>query len=686
MRWSSRTDWALPTGATKEAYTNAKKALAQQSATGWTLMEGAVQDFLNLNAPGWCPGVFKSNHRTNANFQAAQLIGVDFDDIHDLDEINFHPLVVEFAVAVGLTPGHGLPFNPTPRARAIFVLDKVVSDFFDYRQIVVTLMREMTIMDSSCKDPARFFFGCQKWLWTNPDARLPLREVAEWKAEHDDQDAHNTPDEPIPDVAPGKSACADSAQAAYVEKGWDNELQALERAQEGERNSQLFKTACALYSFVKAGSEDKPTADYALQRAALSIGLGDKEIIRTLESAWSSAEARDLSQVGQGDTVVTDIPTRFDIQTESATVDGKEMTEVTVTTPPQPQVTRPKNWVRPPKAVTAPFVAPVVISGGVNTERTPGFDPLPVAPPGDTIDPSTAQVPIVSTPKITQTEKEWFQAKLQNPGTGGLTTNLQQLDRFVGDWVRGRYYTLFALENRGKSTLAVTLAAGWSKQAPGIVLTTETAPKLWYWKLIAYKSQVNIASILEGRTDAAETKRVLRNVEEIATRQIYYVDSHRPNIYAIDENIRASYQQMGYQWFLCDSISNVHTRGSDAIYERTSRASNVLQELARDTNLITFATTQVSYDGRKQDNGIAQANQAYGGSVIGHDSDVCMSLNYPYGSVLMGLTDEDTHDHAQWPPGKTEVRITKHRWRGIPSGSVKLHFNGGIGFSDWTRP
>lgn len=80
----------------------------------------------------------------------------------------------------------------------------------------------------------------------------------------------------------------------YIEAAITNELTDLQAAREGGRNAQLFKSAAALYGLAKGGAIARDRIQRELETAAQAIGLTKAEIQATLESAWKSAEAREV--------------------------------------------------------------------------------------------------------------------------------------------------------------------------------------------------------------------------------------------------------------------------------------------------------------------------------------------------------------------------------------------------------
>jgi len=80
----------------------------------------------------------------------------------------------------------------------------------------------------------------------------------------------------------------------YVDVAIDDELHILRSVSEGERNTQLNESAIKLYGLSKGGYIDRSDVDSALAREARRLGLKEREIRATMDSAWNGAEAREI--------------------------------------------------------------------------------------------------------------------------------------------------------------------------------------------------------------------------------------------------------------------------------------------------------------------------------------------------------------------------------------------------------
>lgn len=324
-RCSIRTDWKLPAGETAEAYNAAKDKLATTSHKGWQV---ATYDtpigLIQTNPPGYCVGVFTDNHRKNAHLMSVQFIGIDYDDC-DEKAIYDHPLIQQYALAVGHTPSHGQPWRKGARLRVLFVLDAPIAQRDEpgdmpvadrYKLAVQALMTQLPVgYDKQCSDGARFYFGCTDWTVIRETNLLPLSILREWHTAEQQREKQEHADAPATILNLGQIT-------AYVEKARQNELSILHAQSPGNRNNQLFQSACNLYGLVKAGALIQTTTDYELTSIAQSIGLSQTAIAATLRSAWDTATPRDLSDVGQA----------------SESSPAVDMTTVPKNTPPAPSI------------------------------------------------------------------------------------------------------------------------------------------------------------------------------------------------------------------------------------------------------------------------------------------------------------------------------------------------------------
>lgn len=297
MKLSIRTDWTLPAGDTPDAYSAAKGQLAVQSKSGWRVWEGEPVLFPKVNPTGWCVGVYAGNQRSNKTAVYAEVIGVDYDDLTDEHTLLNHPIVQQYALAVGHSPSHGQPWRTGARLRVLFRLDTPIEQRNEpdekpvsvrYKNVVLSLLSQMPSgYDEKCVDVARFYFGCKDWFIVSPDKTLPILKLREWYK------ALPQPEpEPLPDLP--ATQISDKQLVAYIEAAVKNELADAATMHEGNRNTQLNKAVFSLYGLVKTGVLDKTSIDAHLAAIARNAGYPEHSIQSVMRSAWESAEPRQL--------------------------------------------------------------------------------------------------------------------------------------------------------------------------------------------------------------------------------------------------------------------------------------------------------------------------------------------------------------------------------------------------------
>lgn len=79
----------------------------------------------------------------------------------------------------------------------------------------------------------------------------------------------------------------DDGHAAYLKAAYDGELARIKDAREGERNATLFSVLCNVIELCNSGLDQRAVDDVC--DAARAIGLPDKEVDRTLTSAYTKA-------------------------------------------------------------------------------------------------------------------------------------------------------------------------------------------------------------------------------------------------------------------------------------------------------------------------------------------------------------------------------------------------------------
>lgn len=84
----------------------------------------------------------------------------------------------------------------------------------------------------------------------------------------------------------------------YVSIVWNSVLEDLKNASKGSRNDTLFQSGLKLYSLVAKGGISKEEVSEVLYQAGMNMGLSEREIERTLDSAEKIATDKEYEQYG----------------------------------------------------------------------------------------------------------------------------------------------------------------------------------------------------------------------------------------------------------------------------------------------------------------------------------------------------------------------------------------------------
>jgi replicative DNA helicase len=263
----------------------------------------------------------------------------------------------------------------------------------------------------------------------------------------------------------------------------------------------------------------------------------------------------------------------------------------------------------------------------------------------------------------------------------GLQSKIPDLDAVVGTFMPARIHLILGATGMGKSTLGVSLALAFMWQAPGLVVSTETPPRLWIAKCAAMKANVPVDRILEGTATNTEATAIQDAYHSLYKKPVRVLKTVSPDIGDIEDWVKRWVKPLGAKWLLIDSISRVIAKGKHNIFDKTTEVSNRLQSLTLETGLSVVTTSQVGRHLRDRANKIPTIQDGYGSGALEQDADVVMALYYHDYYVRQGLVDANT----LYPPGKALLQVGKHRWRNVDNQQVFMHFRGGIGFYPWEK-
>lgn len=223
--------------------------------------------------------------RSIENFVLAEHIAVDMDsgDMRSsFDALLKHDLVQMYGSLMHTTPSHT---TDAPRARVVFLLDEPITDAAGYQAATKFLVAQFNGADEHCTDASRFFYGafdCDIWISEN---LLPVRQLRryyrQWARDHSPQGAPQQQDNII------------RMETYRQERGGvniDALLEPLRFAREGSRNHTLNRQAFLAGKDVRAGRLRESEIVPLLLSAAKSVGLDEREAMRTIASGLRGGE------------------------------------------------------------------------------------------------------------------------------------------------------------------------------------------------------------------------------------------------------------------------------------------------------------------------------------------------------------------------------------------------------------
>lgn len=267
----------------------------------------------------------------------------------------------------------------------------------------------------------------------------------------------------------------------------------------------------------------------------------------------------------------------------------------------------------------------------------------------------------------------------------GLKSRITTLDKAIGGFTP-EVYVIYGDTGMGKSTLAISIVSELARQAPGLVVSTESPPNRWLTKLVAKVTRIPNDRIESGQLNDDEYARVKDAYRLLKEHKCTVLDTGSPTPGQVRAAALTAQREHDLGWVLIDSCSKMSYPGANGIYDVTRGVANGIQDLYREMNIPILVTSQIGRDVKeagRRGKRKPQLDDAYGGGVIEHNAGVVMGLYYHQYYVDAGLEEPS----AAFPPDMTLVSLLKSRW--TPGGrttSVQLTNIGGAGFYDRANP
>lgn len=258
----------------------------------------------------------------------------------------------------------------------------------------------------------------------------------------------------------------------------------------------------------------------------------------------------------------------------------------------------------------------------------------------------------------------------------GLRSGISKLDYMLGGFVESRVHMVYADTNMGKSTLMVSVAKEFIKQAPGLVLSTESVPNAWLDKLAAAMCNIPYDNIETGQVNDEQFECLRYAYNSLKKANCDILEATSPTPQMLRHALRRRIEDYGCKWVIIDSISKMKVAGITDIYDTTRLVADELQDLAIENKVAILATCQVGRNLKDRVIKVPQINDALGAGTVEQNADVVMSLYNHSHYVSLGILDPD----PKFPEDSALLRIIKHRWKPALNKAVMLKFVGGSGF------
>ncbi len=135
----------------------------------------------------WSCATYDHSMRSKANYQQAQLIGLDIDNGLTLNDALNYPFVKQYGQLIYTSASHQKQKGDTPpcdRFRIVFSASQAIKDLDSYEQLVKAVMGHFHEADEACKDGSRYWAGnSQAEIFILDGDPLPASLIDEAKAQ-----------------------------------------------------------------------------------------------------------------------------------------------------------------------------------------------------------------------------------------------------------------------------------------------------------------------------------------------------------------------------------------------------------------------------------------------------------------------------------------------------------------------
>jgi hypothetical protein len=246
-----------------------------------------------VNGGAFTMGEFKSNHRIESEFVSSQLLALDLDDCPmTIDELeDRYPIIQQSAFLMYPSPSSTVE---QPKSRVLFVLDEPVEKGSRWRALQTALIEQFEELkpDTVCKDPARFFYGCQtRNYYVDYIPRFSIEYAANLIIPQAEREEFARIES---QYATRRTRDNVNELSGLTNKWFDTAIQKVSSTPPKERHKAFLNYAMWLYG-LNAGGWPIATDEIERTFTAISVGWGDPETEAEKSLRWAREHASPIS-------------------------------------------------------------------------------------------------------------------------------------------------------------------------------------------------------------------------------------------------------------------------------------------------------------------------------------------------------------------------------------------------------
>lgn len=279
----------------------------------------------------------------------------------------------------------------------------------------------------------------------------------------------------------------------------------------------------------------------------------------------------------------------------------------------------------------------------------------------------------------------------------GITTGLNDLDKWLGGLHPSDLIIIAARPSMGKTALATNIAfnaalAKITQKEGGHVgfFSLEMSSEQLATRLLAQESAISSDRIRRGELRSEDFPKFVEVSRRISQIPLYIDDTPALSISALRTRARRLKRQHGLDLIVIDYLQLLNNGGSESRVQEISEITRGLKALAKELNIPIIALSQLSRAVEQRDDKRPQLADLRESGTIEQDADVVMFIYREEYYEARREPEAGTSQHIEWQEkmsriyNQADILIAKQRHG--PVGHIKLFFDGKLTkFGDLAR-